>query len=140
MTERIEHKWNFRAERSREKLHLASLMLEKGRFNDSVINSYLSIFYSARLLLLHAGDDADDYEDILALAEKYYEPSGWSSIDIVGILRETKHFHDRIRSAGKTVTREEAERFYANASAVLGEITKSSSLHGFGETHAEPSL
>ncbi len=125
MTEQMEHKRNFRLTQSREKLELSKIMLRKEKFSDSVIYSYLSMFYSVRLLLIGTDDDTDDNERILQLAEKYYEPLGWTSVDIIGILKETKEFHDRLGNPpSPSVTREEAERFYNNALSVANEVMR----------------
>jgi len=127
MTEQLEHKRSFRLSQSREKIQLSQIMLNKQRYNESVIYSYLSMFYSVRLLLIGAEDDTDNEEKILELAEKYYEPAGWTSLDILGILRETKEFHDQLnKSTGKIVSQEEAERFYNNALSVMIEVTRQS--------------
>jgi uncharacterized protein (UPF0332 family) len=121
----IGRKIEFRLQQSEEKLKLSSLMIKKGQFNDSIIYSYLSLFYSVRVLLVGRGEDSDNYTLISELMEKYYQPAGWTSINIVGIIRETKEFKDKVESnPGIKATRDEAERFNRNASDVLAEIKK----------------
>ena len=125
MLREIEKKMNFRLEQSREKLDLSRVMLDKGCFNDSVIYSYLSLFYSVRALLIKQNEDSDDYDTMLELLDRYYEPSGWSSLNIPGILKESKGFSEQAeKSSGIHVTKDDAERMHRNAERVLDEVLK----------------
>ena len=125
MENEIENKINFRLSQSREKLELAAIMLEKGMYNDSVLCSYLSMFYSVRVLLIQNGSDSDDHDRILELVESYYEPAGWTGVDIIGILREAKTCRDSVESVRDAVaTREEAENFYTNAKMLHATIAE----------------
>lgn len=132
MNDELKKKRNFRLEQSREKLNLSSVMLNKSLYNDSLIFSYLSMFYSVRILLIEKNVDSDDHEKILDLIQKYYEPSGWMDIDIIAILREAKTYKDKIeKNEGVVISREEAGRFNKNATIILDRIVKISDL-----THA----
>jgi uncharacterized protein (UPF0332 family) len=125
MNAAIEKKRVFRLEQSREKLRLASLMMQKGLFNDSVIYCYLSMFYSVRVLLIDKDADSDNQEKILELMERYYEPAGWTSVNIAEVLKEAKYCKDKIEKApGCEVKREEAEKFRAHAETILDEVLK----------------
>lgn len=98
-------------------------MIQKGLNNESIVYSYLSIFYSVRLLLIDKDGDSDDNERILELIKKYYEPLGWTSVNIIQILKETKAYKDIIEDIpGLVIDGEEAKRFYKNASLVLDEV------------------
>ena len=124
MDPQIEQRRSFRQNQSREKLNLASIMLSKGDYNKSVIDAYLSLFYSVRILLVSNDSDTDDDKRILELVEKYYEPSGWTEIDIPALLRTGRELKERIEISGTGVTRADAERFYHSAAAVYDSITR----------------
>lgn len=113
----------FRLQQSEEKLRLSTLMLKKSLFNDSIIYSYLSLFYSIRTLLIGKDEDSDDYSRIYELTEKYFNPTGWTGVRIVEIMKEAKDFKDKIeKNPGMIVTKSEAEKFNNNAKKVLEEI------------------
>lgn len=125
MDEPIQQTLKFRISQSEEKLKLAAIMLSKEQYNDAVIYSYLSMFYSVRVLLLNRTGDTDDYEKILDLAEKYYDPSGWTSIDVISLLKEAKAFKEKIEETpGIKITKDDGEKFYNKAVAVLQEVIK----------------
>lgn len=131
-------KIEFRLQQSEEKLNLSSLMIKKGHFNDSIIFSYLSLFYSVRTLLIKQDEDSDDYDRIHELMENYYQPTGWTNLDIVAIIRETREFKEKVESdPGVKVTREEAEKFNRNASDALSRIRSHHQLRS--ETQTAPS-
>ena len=123
MNNTIEKTIQFRVKQSREKLGLSQIMLKRGRYNDSVICSYLSMFYAVRVLLIEDDIDSDNYSRIRELAKKYYEPAGWNEIDIAGILDESAVSLDSAEAVPAcTASKEEAERFYQNANAIMSEI------------------
>lgn len=123
MNNTIEKTIQFRVKQSREKLGLSQIMLIRGRYNDSVICSYLSMFYAVRVLLIEDDIDSDNYTRIRELAKKYYEPSGWNEIDITGILNKSVVSRDSAESTPVcAASKEEAERFYENANAIMSEI------------------
>ena len=100
-------------------------MLKKGLYNDSFIFSYLSMFYSVRILLIDKDIDSDEHEKILELVEKYYEPSGWIDINILEILKEAKTYKDRIdNDNGAVITKEEAEKFNKDANLIHEQVLK----------------
>ncbi len=135
----LEKKIGFRIHLSGEKLKLSSLMIKKGYYNDSIIYSYLSLFYSVRALLITQDEDSDDYSRIHDLMEKFYQPTGWTGIDIVGIIRETREFKEKVESdPGTRITREEAEKFNKSASAVLSQIAKRFQV--LSDTQTPPSV
>ncbi|RPI92414.1 MAG: HEPN domain-containing protein [Spirochaetales bacterium] len=115
-----EHTRGFRLSKSREKLELASIMLRKGQFGEVVRYSYLSMFYAVRMLLLEEGTDSDDPAKIIELAERYFEPAGWSALDIGALLA----MPEGPAGKGVEITREKAEMFYGKASEVLTRIEK----------------
>ncbi len=100
-------------------------MIKKSHFNDSIIYSYLSLFYSVRLLLVEQDEDSDDYERINELMDAYYQPSGWTNLNIVQIIRETREFKNKVESQpGIMVSKADAERFNEKAAEVLAAIKK----------------
>lgn len=120
-----EKKKNFRVEQSREKLKISSLMLEKELYNDSIIYSYLSMFYAVRILLIDDGQDSDDHNKILELVEEYYSPNGWTEVDIVEILHNARTFKEMLENDdGIRVSRTQAEHFNRNAENILNEVLK----------------
>ncbi len=120
-----ERKIKFRVKLGREKLSLSHTMLKSGNYNDSIIFSYLSMFYAVRVLLIEKDIDSDNYSKIRQLAKRYYEPSGWNDIDITGILRESEASRDSAESIQiDPASKEEAERFYHNASAIMSEVLR----------------
>ncbi len=126
MNVNTEKKKNFRVEQSREKLKVSSLMLEKELYNDSIIYSYLSMFYAVRILLLDNGNDSDDHNKILELVEEYYAPNGWTELDIVEIIHNARTFKEMLEANdGIRVSRRQAEHFNINAEKILDEILKS---------------
>ncbi len=123
MITEIEQRRQFRLTQSRDKLQLASIMMAQRRYNEAVIYSYLSMFYSVRILLIDRDDDSDDHEKILELEKKYYEPAGWTGLDVMAILKDTKLFKDSMeKSPGARVSEEEAEKFYSKAMTVMNEV------------------
>jgi uncharacterized protein (UPF0332 family) len=134
----LEKKIEFRLQQSEEKLKLSSLMINKGQFNDSIIFSYLSLFYSVRVLLIRHDEDSDDYSRIHDLMEKYYQPTGWTNLNIVEIIRETREFKDLVESnTGNKATKNDAVKFNKNASDVLEQVRQQSQL--LSDTHTAPS-
>lgn len=113
-----EHTRGFRLSKSREKLELASIMLRKGQYGEVVRYSYLSMFYAVRMLLLEEGTDSDDPAKIIELAERYFEPTGWSALDIGALLA----MPEGPARKGTGITREKAEMFYGKASEVFSRI------------------
>jgi uncharacterized protein (UPF0332 family) len=123
MITEIEQRRQFRLTQSRDKLQLASIMMAQRRYNEAVIYSYLSMFYSVRILLIDHDDDSDDHDRILELEKKYYEPMGWTGLDVMAILKDTKLFKDSMeKSPGASVSEEEAEKFYSKAMMVMNEV------------------
>lgn len=113
----------FRLQQSEEKLRLSTLMLRKSLFNDSLLYSYLSLFYSIRTLLVGKDEDSDDYSRIYELTEKYFNPTGWTGVHIAEIIKEAKEFKDKIeKDPGLKITKPEAEKFNKNAADVLEKI------------------
>jgi len=133
----LEKKIEFRLQQSEDKLKLSTLMIKKSRYNDSIIYSYLSLFYSVRVLLIRHDEDSDDYGRIHDLMEEYYQPTGWVNLDIVEIIKETKEFKDRVEAdPGIKASREDAERFRRHAAVVLEQIR---SLQPLSDTQISPS-
>jgi uncharacterized protein (UPF0332 family) len=123
MNNTIEKTIKFRVKQSREKLGLSQIMLNRGRYSDSVICSYLSMFYAVRVLLIENDIDSDNYSRIRELAKRYYEPSGWNEIDITEILKESVVSGDSAEGTpAPAASKEEAERFYQNANTIMSEI------------------
>ena len=119
----IEKIIQFRLQQSSEKLKLSSIKFAEGLYNDAVIFSFLSLFNSIRLLLCENGDDSDNYDKIMTLAEQYFTNTDWGSLDILEILKDARGFNENIRDEiGKHVTRQEAEKYYKNAESVLQEV------------------
>lgn len=111
----------FRLGKSREKLELAAIMLRKGQYAEAVRYSYLSMFYAVRMLLVEDGKDSDNPSRIIELAERYFEPAGWSALDIGALLSEPEGpAHE-----GMSISRGKAELFYAKAREVLTRIEES---------------
>ncbi len=112
-------KLNLRLSLSREKLEMAGIMIDAGKYGDSLVFSYLSLFYSIRLLLIDHDEDSDDPGKIIKLAERYFEPSGWNGIDILSTFRETKKASDLAAAdPEKKVSVETAREFYHKAASV----------------------
>jgi len=125
MKKNLNDKQLFRLEQSTEKLNLSLSLLNRGFYNDSIIYSYLSMFYSVRALLITANVDSDDPNKILELIEEYYEPAGWTTLNIINIITETKEYKDKAESTTETkFTREEADKFSQNAKSILNLISK----------------
>ncbi len=129
MRKEIDKILEFRLEQSREKLKLSRVKLEKNLFNDSIAYAYLSMFYAARVLLIDKDEDADDYDRIMDLIDKYYEPSGWTTVNIPAIMKETRDFKDKVESLpGQKAEKADAERFYNHALVILNEVEKGSTI------------
>ncbi len=129
MKDSIEKKREFRIGQSQEKLALSMVMLDKCDYNDSLIFSYLSMFYSVRVLLIDKNVDSDDHEKILELVKEYYEPAGWTDIDIVDILNEAKLYKDKLeKDKGIKISKEKADKFYECASLMYKKVQKITDL------------
>ncbi len=125
MSKDIEKTRGFRIEQSREKLDLSSIMLNKKLYNDSFIFSYLSMFYSVRILLIEKEEDSDDHSKILELVKKYYRPTGWIDVNIIEILQEAKTYKEKIdNEKGVVLGKEDAKKFNKNASLLLNQVFK----------------
>ncbi len=125
MSNEIEKTREFRIEQSREKLDLSSIMLKKELYNDSFIFSYLSMFYSVRILLIGKEGDSDDHNKILELVKQYYKPSGWIDVNIIEILQEAKTYKEKIdNEKGIVLGKEDAQKFNKNASLILDQVFK----------------
>jgi uncharacterized protein (UPF0332 family) len=115
----------FRIHQSRDKLNLSESLIKRGMYNDSITCSYLSIFYSARVLLIHSDRDSDSYDDIINIFENYYKPAGWLSTDILAVLKESKNYRDIAESGrGITVSKDDAEKFYNTAKNLLDDVIR----------------
>ncbi|MGL4369604.1 MAG: HEPN domain-containing protein, partial [Spirochaetota bacterium] len=86
----------FRLRQSSEKIDIAKRLLSKGDCSNAVVQAYLSLFYSVRLLLLDKNEDSDDFEKIVELARKYFQPSGWLTVDAGTLLEKGRSYQDRI--------------------------------------------
>lgn len=115
-----EHTRGFRLSKSREKLELAAILLRKGQYGEAVRYSYLSMFYAVRMLLLEEGMDSDDPVKIIELAERYFEPAGWSALDLGALLA----MPEGPAHEGMNISREKAEMFYGKARDVLSRMDK----------------
>jgi uncharacterized protein (UPF0332 family) len=123
MLETISKIRDFRIEQSKEKLKLSSIMINRGLYNDAITYAYLSMFYAVRILLIDKNNDSDNYDKIIELIEIYYEPSGWTTLNILPIVKETKEYKDSIDSdISVKVSRADAERFYKNAEDIFEKI------------------
>ena len=121
-TKDIDSNKDFRVEQSKEKLRLSSLMINKGLNRESLIFSYLSMFYSIRLLLIDNNDDSDNYNKIFELITKYFEPTGWTSINILDVIDETKILQDSENKRTDTIiTKEDAYTFLEKAKSLNDE-------------------
>ncbi len=112
------HAHGFRLGKSREKLELAAIMLQKGRYAEAVRCSYLSMFYAVRMLLVDSGTDSDNPKRIIELAERYFEPAGWSALDLGALLAEPEGPAHR----EMPISRSKAEMFYGKARETLNRI------------------
>jgi len=120
METKPEHTRGFRLSKSREKLELAAILLRKGQYGEAVRYSYLSMFYAVRMLLLEEGVDSDDPVKIIELAERYFEPAGWSALDLGALLA----MPEGPAHEGMDISREKAKMFYDKARDVLSRMEK----------------
>jgi len=119
----IEKIRQFRLQQSIDKLKLSSIKIAEGLYNEAVILSFVSLFNSIRLLLCENGDDSDNYDKIFGLAEQYFTSTMWGSLDILEILKDARGFNENVlNGTGKIITRQEAEKYFKNAEAVLREV------------------
>jgi uncharacterized protein (UPF0332 family) len=87
------------------------------------------MFYSVRILLIEKNVDSDDYEKILELIEKYYEPTGWMDVNIIEILSEAKVYKEKIeKDKGVLISKDEADKFLNNANLILKQVLKISNI------------
>lgn len=120
----IEKTRQFRFDQSKDKLMLAKGLYKKGDYSNSLIQSYLSLFYSVRILLLDKDSDSDDFEKITSLAERYLQPAGWISFDIAAVLREGRLHKQRLEmQLSVDVNENDAKRFVEQAETVFKEIS-----------------
>ena len=109
----------FRLKQSSEKIDIAKRLLGKGDCGNAVVQAYLSLFYSVRLLLLDKNEDSDDFEKIVDLARKYFQPSGWLSVDAGTLLEKGRSYQDRMEQKCKDpVPDTEAKSFIDNAEKI----------------------
>jgi uncharacterized protein (UPF0332 family) len=122
----IEKIRQFRAEQSHEKMVLSRNLLQKGDYLNALIQAYLSIFYSVRLLLLDDSNDSDDFNRIIELSKRYYNPTGWISLNMSELLAEGRDLHNLTRSAYRiNVSETEAEKFVVSSEKLYNEIVLS---------------
>jgi uncharacterized protein (UPF0332 family) len=116
---------HFRIEQSHEKLMLSKQLIGKGEYSGAILQAYLSIFYSVRSLLLDTDNDSDDINKIIDLSKKYYQPSGWTNINIPSILEEGHAYSIRNSNVDDQAHKSDAERFVKSAEQLYNEITGS---------------
>jgi len=116
----IQKRLHFRIAQGREKLALSHIMLEKGHYNNSVLFSYLSLFYLVRVFLIENDTDSDNSLKIVELIRKYYT-STWDTVDIKMMLSKSRMPRD-IDSVPHRASREEAEQCYHNAAVLMNEV------------------
>ncbi len=116
----LQKRLHFRIAQGREKLTLSHIMLEKGHYNNSVLFSYLSLFYLVRVFLIENDIDSDNSLKIVELIQKYYA-STWDTVDIKTMLTKSRMPRDT-DPVPQTVSREEAEQCYHNATVLMNKV------------------
>lgn len=121
----IEKIREFRLKQSEEKLAIARRLFDKGDCRNAVVQAYLSIFYSARILLLEQGHDSDDFEKIVELTRAYFQPSGWLSVDLGTLLEQGRSYHDKLETnCLGDIDQTEVKQFLDNAGKVREAVIK----------------
>jgi len=116
----------FRLKQSSEKIDISKRLLMKGDCKNAVVQAYLSLFYSVRLLLLDKNEDSDDFNRIVELARKYFQPSGWLSVDIGTMLEKGRDYHDSLtNNCLGDITQNETKGFIEAAEKIRESIVKS---------------
>lgn len=121
----IEKTREFRLKQSEEKIGIAKRLFDKGDYGNAIVQAYLSIFYSARVVLLEKGQDSDDSDKIVTLSREYFQPSGWLTMDITALLQKGHTYHAQLKkNCLGTISKEESKQFIDNAVAIQKEIAK----------------
>ncbi len=120
---KLKEKLQFRIKFSEDKLAVGKLLLKNNKANDAVLYGYLSIFYAIRALLIHDDRDSDDFQEIIALFEKYYGDQAVFTLDIPNIMKNSKDFRDKIESDETVVIHiQDAEQCLEYAEKVLQQV------------------
>ena len=102
----------FRLTQSQDKLAIAKKLYIKGDNTHALLQAYLSIFYSVRILLLDKDSDSDDFKRIIELSRSYLMPSGWMMVDIAALLEQGRNHQQLMASESKyMVHAEDAKKF-----------------------------
>jgi uncharacterized protein (UPF0332 family) len=121
----IEKIREFRLKQSEEKIAIAKRLFAKGDCRNAVVQAYLSIFYAARILLLEQGEDSDNFDKIVELSRKYFQPSGWLSVDIGTMLEQGRSYHEKIeKNCLGEVELTEVKQFIENADKIREAVAK----------------
>ena len=121
----IEKIREFRLKQSEEKLAIARRLFDKGDCRNAVVQAYLSIFYSARILLLEQGHDSDDFEKIVELSRAFFQPSGWLSVDLGTLLEQGRLYHEKLeRNCLGEIEQTEVKQFLENAGKVRDAVIR----------------
>ena len=116
----------FRLKQSSEKIDISKRLLQKGDCKNAVVQAYLSMFYSVRILLLEKNEDSDDFTKIVELARKYFQPSGWLSVDIGTILEKGRSYHDSMsNNCLEEISSDETKGFIETAEKIRNTSVKS---------------
>lgn len=80
----------YRLEDSKEKLLSARVLLDDGKYKDSVSRSYYSIFSAARALLSTKGLDSAKHSEVISLFNQHFAKENVVSKDYGKLISEAK--------------------------------------------------
>jgi len=113
----------YRLENSKEKLGSAKLLLENGKFKDSISRSYYAMYTAARALLATKHLDSSKHSGVISLFNQHFVKTGVVARDLGRILmkgkdlRQDGDYKDFVETSMK-----EAQDQYSDAKKFIDQI------------------
>ena len=113
----------YRLQNSKEKLGSAKLLLENGKFKDSISRSYYAMYTAARALLATKHLDSSKHSGVISLFNQHFVKTGVVARDLGRILmkgkdlRQDGEYKDFVETSMK-----EAQDQYSDAKKFIDQI------------------
>lgn len=122
--ESIQETMQFRLSQSMDKLQLAAIFLEQGKYCESILESYRAIFYSIRVLLIEKEIDSDDPDKIIEIFEKNFDAALLRNTEIIETAKRSKKMKEYVSSSDVHIRFDEADAMLHNAARIVDDIQK----------------
>lgn len=114
-----------RLENSKEKLDIAEMLLNNGKYKDSASRSYYAMFSAARALLATKGLDSSKHSGVISLFNQHFVKTGVVKKELSKLLGGAKVVREKSDYADFVIiSKEEAQRQIQSAKDVVEEVEK----------------